>query len=530
MGTDNTSELTRDQLYKYQDINDPKIRRTIIKKSDSGLDAEREEALRTLMKCTLLCNDENRSAQIQRTVNFFTRKLKNEGIDRRRQGIKILFSGLHDTLYELLDNEECTKSILEMLDDCLEVQDLDDGESNVSWNNVMYHQVLKYFYNLSLEAIELAVKRECNENLFDFGVEIQWKLCKYRLGTTDASCQFRIDLGDITNRGIALLAKYEYKYDLIGSVLKESEINNQREEDVKDKISADDDEKTAEDKLLKKIFFKVEYEDKFVDLYLNSYKKRVQKDNEEFMTTSKNQALYLRDLFDVLGRNWSNNKVLNTFLNELYSDFADMDLDFIENDNDDQIEEKILLCDEIQEATTMILRYIIKYYRYDWYKVETVGKFLEEIFKALKTAHSKQRNDLLFSSQQLLVVLLRNVLRSQSKFAQEKNGNEWKQKGGKILEQFMQNCLNILSSEYPKNTETKDDTESATMWLIEWEIHKSFRFFMYQSDKYKLQQLKDELSKKKKEIRTQQRRDRLKAKKLKFETKGDKKKEIKIAK
>merc|ERR1712154_388064 len=100
--------------------------------------------------------------------------------------------------------------------------------------------------------------------------------------------------------------------------------------------------------------------------------------------------------------------------------------------------------------------------------------FLDQMFKALKTVHSKQRNNLFFSSQQLLIVLLRNVLRSQSKFAQDKNGNEWKENGGKILEKFMNNCLNILSSEYPKNIDTKDDPQSTRMWLIEWEIHKSF--------------------------------------------------------
>jgi len=242
------------------------------------------------------------------------------------------------------------------------------------------------------------------------------------------------------------------------------------------------------------------------------------------MTTTKNQALYLRDLFDVLGRNWNKNKILLTFLDELYSDFADMDLDFVENEDEKETEQKLLLCDETQEATAMILRYIIKYYRYDWYTVDVVGKFLEEIFKALKTAHSKQRNDILLSSQQLIVVLLRNILRSQSKFAQNKNGNEWKEKGGDILEKFMTNCLNILRPEYPKNN---TDDNNQRMWLIEWEINKSFRWFMYQSDRYVLEQLHKDLSKKKKEIRTQQRRDRLKEKRLKFESKYLQKKDEK---
>ncbi len=53
--------------------------------------------MKTLMKCTLLCNDDS-PAQIRRTVNLFCRKLTNESIDRRRMGIKTLFSNLHSNL------------------------------------------------------------------------------------------------------------------------------------------------------------------------------------------------------------------------------------------------------------------------------------------------------------------------------------------------------------------------------------------------------------------------------------------------
>ncbi len=45
----------------------------------------------------------------------------------------------------------------------------------------MSHKIWKYFYNLSLEAIELAVKKEMNKLLFGFGVEIQFKMTKYRI-------------------------------------------------------------------------------------------------------------------------------------------------------------------------------------------------------------------------------------------------------------------------------------------------------------------------------------------------------------
>ena len=205
------------------------------------------------------------------------------------------------------------------------------------------HKVLKYFYNLSLEAIELAVRQKMNKKLWNFAVEIQWRMCKYRLGTADAASQFRIDLGDITDRGRTMYKddKSVAEYDVIGSVLKSSEIEHKTKEDLKDVISADDSAEEKERKLLKRIFFKVEFESEFVTLYLDSYRERVAKDNEEFMTSSKNQALYLRDLFDVLGRNWTKNQILLSFLDELYSDFADMDLDFV--DEDDDAEHKLLL-------------------------------------------------------------------------------------------------------------------------------------------------------------------------------------------
>ena len=287
---DNTSEETRDKLYRFQDMTDQKVRRAVTKRSDSGLDAEREEALRTLIEATLLCTDESRSSQIRRTVQFFAKKLKNESIDRRRTGIKILFGSLNETLHELITSDECMQSVLGMLNDCLEVQDLDIGESNVSWHNVQQHKVLKYFYHLSLEAITLAVRQKMNKKLFHFGVELQWRMCKYRLGTADAASQFRIDLGDITNRGEVLLEDIERKRDLIGSVLKSSEMEHKTEDDVENVISADDSEEEKEQKLLDRIYFKEEFEGDFVTLYLNAYKERVERDNEEFMKTSKNQV------------------------------------------------------------------------------------------------------------------------------------------------------------------------------------------------------------------------------------------------
>merc|ERR1711879_386301 len=138
-------------------------------------------------------------------------------------------------------------------------------------------------------------------------------------------------------------------------------MEHKTEEEVVEVISADDSEEEKERKLLDRIFFKEEFESEFVSLYINSYKVRVERDNEEFMKSSMNQALYLRDLFDVLGRNWCKNQVLLSFLDELYSDFADMDLDFA--DDDDGAENKLVLNDEMQEASCMILRYIVRCFK-----------------------------------------------------------------------------------------------------------------------------------------------------------------------
>ena len=80
--------------------------------------------------------------------------------------------------------------------------------------------------------------------------------------------------------------------------------------------------------------------------------------------------------------------------------------DIIENE-----EKKILLYDETQEAVAMVLRRIINFHKADWFKIDT---FLHEIFKVLKILHKQQKNNILFSSQQLIIVLLRNILSSQT--------------------------------------------------------------------------------------------------------------------
>ena len=105
----------------------------------------------------------------------------------------------------------------------------------------------------------MAVRQKMNKKLWNFAVEIQWRMCKYRLGTADAASQFRIDLGDITDRGRTMYKddKSVAEYDVIGSVLKSSEIEHKTKEDLKDVISADDSAEEKERKLLKRIFFKV---------------------------------------------------------------------------------------------------------------------------------------------------------------------------------------------------------------------------------------------------------------------------------
>ncbi|ETN97720.1 hypothetical protein RFI_39805 [Reticulomyxa filosa] len=95
---------------------------------------------------------------------------------------------------------------------------------------------------------------------------------------------------------------------------------------------------------------------KFVEMYLNAYKDRVQKDNPEFMISVESKSQYLRILFDVLGRNWSNSKVMADLIDQMLNDFVIMD---VENLNDNIISR--LKSEEKHESVAMAFRYILKF-------------------------------------------------------------------------------------------------------------------------------------------------------------------------
>jgi hypothetical protein len=56
------------------------------------------------------------------------------------------------------------------------------------------HYVLGYFHRLSVAAIRYGAN-ETKNGLFEFGVEIQWRMAQFRLGDKYAALHFRIDPG-----------------------------------------------------------------------------------------------------------------------------------------------------------------------------------------------------------------------------------------------------------------------------------------------------------------------------------------------
>ncbi|ETO01737.1 hypothetical protein RFI_35704 [Reticulomyxa filosa] len=137
-----------------------------------------------------------------------------------------------------------------MLDDSLDVQDLDTGEANNrTWDKVRSHSLLRHFYDVSLDAIQNAV-RDSNGFLFEFGVEVQWRMCKYRL---DVAVNFVINLGDLKKRGVALYKEYyEKNLDPVGHILKARKLALITAKDTHEKKSDDNKQDESKKKTTKK--------------------------------------------------------------------------------------------------------------------------------------------------------------------------------------------------------------------------------------------------------------------------------------
>ena len=143
---ENTSEEIKDKLYRYQDITDKKARKLLTKRVDSNSEIERAKALQDIIAATLLCNNETRLQHIKGTTAFFVKKLKNEAIDRRQSGLKTFFDGMQSNIKEILQSSECLDSIVEMLDDSLEVQ----GMHDYKFGFYFYFYFYFYFFFLVL--------------------------------------------------------------------------------------------------------------------------------------------------------------------------------------------------------------------------------------------------------------------------------------------------------------------------------------------------------------------------------------------
>eukprot|EP01084_Bolivina_argentea_P153981 268448_1 len=379
----NASPDTADQLLRYLDVRDHKIRKRLSKLTDSNSVDEREAGYRTLITATLLVNDLDRDVQLKRTVKFFMTKLKNEAIDRREMGLEILFGELSSQTNLILESEDCLKYLLEMLQDCLEVQDLDKNEDNKEWENIHEHKILRHFLQLSVDAIELGCGDLSGQNnkLFEFGVELQWKMCVFRKGNTEAAQNFRINIGQkLLNRN-KILSKYLLHISKYG---------------------------TEEGESFDGIFFYPDEENIFVEKYMAAYEIRTKKYFSEYLDSSVSATSFMENLFLVLGSNWHKSKILIELLEKLISDFEDLDTIII--DDDSGSESIPQLSRDVEAATAKIVCYIVEFNKHNWIDIEVFSRFITGIFAAFKSLHSQGYDDCLLLTQKTLIFMLDSLL------------------------------------------------------------------------------------------------------------------------
>jgi len=136
-----------------------------------------------------------------RTLNFIRGKIKNESIDKRLVVLSALINEFSEktapkTFPADVPQVELFQLYNDLIQDVLEAPDLDLLGSD---QNPATHPVLRFCFAIGREAIHYALQIEKKEaarwDLFNFGVEVQWKLSDFKLGRRNASIEFRIMAG-----------------------------------------------------------------------------------------------------------------------------------------------------------------------------------------------------------------------------------------------------------------------------------------------------------------------------------------------
>lgn len=215
LASPNTPDKLKDDLQAFLDPSDHGVRKTLEKAMDSNSEPQRKAAAKWLIDATF----RTRSAvQLKRTLNFLRTKLKNEQITMRTHGIAQLMTDEKqhiisdrtrtDEKVSLNFPSETTPEILEqylnILQDALEVRDLDltckddEGEGGgkplPDYQKVTAnHPLLRHFLTLSHAALLVGAKNPTGD-LFNFGIEVQWRIDSFRKGPKDVVKSFHVSL------------------------------------------------------------------------------------------------------------------------------------------------------------------------------------------------------------------------------------------------------------------------------------------------------------------------------------------------
>jgi len=251
-----------------------------VKLADSASLSQREAGLETLVIATLLAGKEQQHAQNMRTLKYLVKKNKNQPVANRAKTLEIILAP-NGAVEAFLENAEYLPIWSEMLSDALESQDLDELGAK-EYNEVDNHVVLKHFITVSLKALEKGAHDISGNPLFEFGIDIQWKIALFRLGEKKAAEEFLIRIPTHLIRRGANYARHP------------------------------------------EIHFPVSAENQFVTGWLKAYSTRIAERHPKYLDTCSSAHRYYSPLFSVIGKNAEKVPELSQHLNNAVDDLKQL--------------------------------------------------------------------------------------------------------------------------------------------------------------------------------------------------------------
>jgi hypothetical protein len=210
------NKTQRESLYEIMDIEDKEVRKMLQKAADSNNAEDRKSAIVELVKCTLFSGS---VTQMTRTLNFIKKKLKNENSEMRGHGLQTLVSYANDWKNTWLKDgtgEEQFNVWLDLLKDTLEAPDLD---KDTTFSEFVNHPLLSKFSQLSFAAI--AKGAGTDDALFNFGVELQWRVIVFRKGEKRAAEEFRVNMHNLSTGLNEMKAKMKKNPEIVNKFVQQ---------------------------------------------------------------------------------------------------------------------------------------------------------------------------------------------------------------------------------------------------------------------------------------------------------------------